>query len=380
MRLCVLSSSYPRSEADTNNAGVFVRDFALALQSAGKNISGFTHRKGGRSDYRENFPVYEYSWLGRETSLTSVDTRSLSGAIKSLSLLTCGIVSYLRFCRRQKIKYSLAMWAVPSGIFAWLAWKLFRTPYAVWALGSDIWRYQNSRFFGPLLRAVLSGAEVRLADGLELARRVEAICGKGCEFVPSARDLGRYQPTVVEEDRPHPRFLFVGRWELNKGPDVLIEAARQYLDQGGRGSFDLFGEGSLRSMLAGKIEQAGLQKRIRLHGVIGPEELVGRFAWCDVLVIPSRIESIPVIFSDALQCRSPVLATEVGDLGRLVREYEVGVVVPPDDIPALAQALLDWDDLDPKEFAQATDKAKENFSIKRSAERFLELAGLKESS
>ncbi|MBL7184375.1 MAG: glycosyltransferase [Anaerolineae bacterium] len=60
---------------------------------------------------------------------------------------------------------------------------------------------------------------------------------------------------------------------------------------------------------------------------------------CDALVIPSHIESIPILFSDAMQVGIPVVATDVGDLGQLVRQYGVGVVVDPEDPEALAGAM-----------------------------------------
>jgi glycosyltransferase involved in cell wall biosynthesis len=60
---------------------------------------------------------------------------------------------------------------------------------------------------------------------------------------------------------------------------------------------------------------------------------------CDWLVIPSRIESIPLIFVDALQMRLPIIAADVGDLGKLVRRFGVGKVVPPTNHVALAAAM-----------------------------------------
>ena len=375
MTLAVLASSYPRDPEDSTNAGVFVRDFAKALAARGVDVAVFTHRKGAPGRYAEPFPVREYRWLGRETSLTSVDLRSPWGIAKAASLMAAGPPAYLRACRELDVTRSLACWAIPSGVFAWIAKQRLGIPYAVWALGSDIWRYERHALVGPLLRRVLADADHRFADGLELARRVEALCGRSCVVLPSARDLAGVAPRPVTEDRPRPRFLFVGRWEENKGPDVLVEAAALYLARGGRGSFDLFGEGSLAPALARRIADRGLGGRVRLHGVLAPAPFVGRLDWCDFLVIPSRIESVPVVFSDALQRGVPVLATDVGDLGALVRETGAGRVVPPEDPEAMARALLDLDGVDAEPLRSAAREAAGRFGVPGIAETFLAATG-----
>ena len=51
---------------------------------------------------------------------------------------------------------------------------------------------------------------------------------------------------------------------------------------------------------------------------------------CDALIIPSRIESIPVVLSDAAQAGCPIVATEVGDMGRLLERYPAGERVAPE--------------------------------------------------
>lgn len=375
MSLCILTSSYPRFAGETNNAGVFVRDFAKTVANCGLDLWVFTHRKGQPGRYEESFPVHEYRWLGNETSLSSLNLGSPAAWAKAASLMTMGTVSYLLKGRSQKVTYSLAMWAIPSGVFALAAKKCSGVPYAVWALGSDIWRYEQNRLVRPMLRRILAEAEHLFADGEELAQRVTAICGRPCEFLPSARDLSGFNPTVISEERPKPRFLFVGRWETNKAPDVLVEAAARYLEWGGKGSFDLFGEGSLENVLRERIRVHGIGEMVRLHGLIGPCDLVGRLAWCDYLVVPSRIESIPVILSDALQRGVPVLATDVGDMGNILRKQGAGRVVPANAPDILAKAMLDLEHVDAASLAKAAKDTARLFALPAIAERFLEYMG-----
>ncbi len=63
------------------------------------------------------------------------------------------------------------------------------------------------------------------------------------------------------------------------------------------------------------------------------------FAWADYVLIPSRIESIPVVFSDAMQSGCPVIATPVGDLPNLLKQYPVGILVKDITAAALADGI-----------------------------------------
>ncbi|HEX7265779.1 MAG TPA: glycosyltransferase, partial [Candidatus Dormibacteraeota bacterium] len=78
---------------------------------------------------------------------------------------------------------------------------------------------------------------------------------------------------------------------------------------------------------------------------------------CDCLVIPSRKESIPVVFSEAIQMGIPMLVTDTGDMGTLAREHGLMDPVPPEDIDALATAM--------RAFAGDTAEFKRRFSAAR---------------
>jgi len=134
-------------------------------------------------------------------------------------------------------------------------------------------------------------------------------------------------------------FLFIGRWEPNKGPDILVEAFSRVAPKFPQAYLHVFGGGTLEDTIRSTVARHHLEENVKLYGYADPATVVAYMKACDALVIPSRIESIPIIFSDAVQVGIPVVATNVGDLGQLVRRYEVGVVVDPGDPDALAGAM-----------------------------------------
>ncbi len=375
MRILIVTSSYPRGPDDTINAGVFVRDFALALTRAGCAVEVITHRKRGASDYREPFGVHEFSWLGDEPILTSLDLKSLRGAVGAASLLLSGARLLRARMREFEPDAVLAMWAVPSGFIARLVCPRLGVPFAVWLLGSDVWRYERGFFGRAMLRWILDPARLLLADGIELGERVRGIVNKSPRFLPSSRDMTEYLARAEPARGVEDSYLFVGRFEFNKGPDVLADAIEEYVARGGRSRFLLFGLGSLKERVERKLNRLAGEGRVVVGGVIGPDELAAHLKAVRALVIPSRVESIPVIFSDAMQARCPVIATDVGDLKALVERFGVGFVVPKEDPQSLAAAFERMDAVERASFEDGCREAAAMFSPDGSARSFMELIG-----
>jgi glycosyltransferase involved in cell wall biosynthesis len=369
MRIGIVTSSYPVSPSDTVNAGVFVRDLAHTLAGFGHEVHVLTPRKYGRAELSERVSVSFIPWLGGEKDLTSASMRNPLTLIRYGSLVLSGVWRVGRYARARRLDALLAMWAIPSGLFSWAAWRRHGIPYGVWALGSDIWARDKYPFGNAIVRRVLKEAKFRFADGVQLARDVEQLSALPCTFVPSVRQLPAQpdQHSGLSLPPGGPHFLFIGRYERNKGPDVLIEAMRLLLDGGQRAHLHMFGVGSLETHLRKRAQ--GYEDRIHLAGYADLGTVVGCMRACDWLVIPSRIESIPLIFVDALQMRLPVIATEVGDLGELVRRFGVGKVIPPADPRALAAAMREAIAQPRAAFANVWEAALGTFNLHASARR-----------
>ena len=95
----------------------------------------------------------------------------------------------------------------------------------------------------------------------------------------------------------------------------------------------------LEEALRTRAAEADLRDCVKMYGYADPRSATAYLKACDALVIPSRIESIPVIFSDAMACSCPVVTTAVGDMPRLIQEHDVGVLCPPENPQALASAM-----------------------------------------
>jgi glycosyltransferase involved in cell wall biosynthesis len=142
---------------------------------------------------------------------------------------------------------------------------------------------------------------------------------------------------------------------------------RSLVESGSGAHLFMFGVGSLEGRLRTMCK--GYEARIHLGGCADPGTVIAYMSACDWLVIPSRIESIPLVFGDALQMHLPVIAADVGDLGSLVRRYGVGKVVEPSNPRALASAMQEACSTSRSQFGRVWDEPLKTFDIRRSALR-----------
>lgn len=278
------------------------------------------------------------------------------------------------------IDHVFALWALPSGYWARKLWIKKGVPYSSWALGSDIWSLQSVPIVRYILKTVLRDSRVRFADGVILGDDVERISGKSCKFLSSARRLDFRNPKPLAEEPPY-NLAFLGRWHPNKGPDILLKALNLLEPDDWRliREVRFCGGGPMEGEVVHGLKNLENQGRpVVMKGYLDRQEATDLYDWADFHIIPSRIESIPVVFSDALQGRCVIVSTPVGDLKSLIEDYNVGVAASDATPESLALALIRALRTSPADYREGFVKIKALFDVKQSAERLLREIGLME--
>ncbi len=130
-----------------------------------------------------------------------------------------------------------------------------------------------------------------------------------------------------------PVALTLARLDPQKGLEVLVAAAAQVPDV----RFAIAGEGPERPALEREIARLGLGDRVVLLG--RREDAPDLLAACDLFVLPSRFEGLPVSVVEAMAACRPVVATAIGGTDEAVADGETGLLVPAGDAAALAAAV-----------------------------------------
>ncbi len=273
----------------------------------------------------------------------------------------------------RAVRRLLAFWALPSGYWALRAARKRGIPFSTWALGSDIWTLGRIPVVRGILRKVLREAEHCFADGIGLCGDVQRISGRECRFLPSCRRLEAPRQRPLSSNPPY-RLAFIGRWHRNKGADLLLDALERLTDE------DWCRIECVRIAGGGPLERLVLQRAARLVSAGRPVQMLGfvdrRAAaqlldWTDYVLIPSRLESIPLIFSDAMQAHRPVICTPAGDLPSLLDQYRVGVLAPEVDMNAFVAALRSGLSLNPTSFGSEFERACGDFDVSVRVHRLL---------
>ena len=132
--------------------------------------------------------------------------------------------------------------------------------------------------------------------------------------------------------------LMFGRLFAYKGVDDLIRAEALLVDRLPGLTLTLAGRGDNPSLLRGLMGDPA-RYDIR-HGHVADGDVAALFHAADVVVLPYVEASQSGVLTIAASFGKPVIATDVGELGPTVRRHGLGLVVPPHDPAALAEALL----------------------------------------
>jgi glycosyltransferase involved in cell wall biosynthesis len=130
----------------------------------------------------------------------------------------------------------------------------------------------------------------------------------------------------------------VGRLHDLKGVDLMIEAVPLIKAQAPRLQLVLIGIGPEEKALRQLAEERDASDVVRFAGYRSDAR---RFmSALDVLALPSRDEANPLSLLEAMACRKPVVAARVGGVPEVVIDGVTGILVPPENVPALAEAVV----------------------------------------
>ena len=136
-----------------------------------------------------------------------------------------------------------------------------------------------------------------------------------------------------------PRLVCVARFSPEKGHATLLEAASLLAAEGVDFELVLVGDGPLRATLEAEVARLGLAERVRMAGWLAGSDVREAIVAARALVIPSRVEGLPVVAMEALALGRPVVASRVGGLPELVEDGVTGLLVPAGDAARLAEAM-----------------------------------------
>lgn len=153
---------------------------------------------------------------------------------------------------------------------------------------------------------------------------------------PALLSIGRKR-ICNSGDRPV-QLMFLGWLERNKGIFELIEACKM-LSESRNFVLHIAGEGSASFQARELVEKYGLEKIVCFHGWLKGSDLEDMLASADVFVLPSWAEGLPNAMIEAMAAKLAVVVSGVGNIPDVVANGKEALLVPPQDVAALKEAL-----------------------------------------
>jgi len=162
---------------------------------------------------------------------------------------------------------------------------------------------------------------------------------------PDQAQLGRIgvDPDRWRADRRRPagagRIVTVGRLHSSKGHDVLLAAIKRLVDSGRDVRHTLIGTGPEKEALEAQVKRDGLGDRVTFTGSLSEDQIIEHFQTADLFVLASHAEPLGVVYMEAMSMGLPTIGTRAGGVGEIITDQVDGLLVPPNDAAALADAI-----------------------------------------
>jgi glycosyltransferase involved in cell wall biosynthesis len=176
--------------------------------------------------------------------------------------------------------------------------------------------------------------------------RTTGLSEKSIFVVGNFVDFTRFDPALFDRDKVRQALSiasdkivvgFVGRLDVCKGVDLLIEAAAVLCAEDELYHFVIVGEGLQRGQLESMVQRLGLGAKVTFTGLYEkPEEIMTAF---DVAVVPSRREAFGISAIELMRMRVPVIASAVGGLVEIIRHEETGILLEELSSASIARAV-----------------------------------------
>lgn len=351
MHVLLIPSWY--SHLRSAGGGSFFRDQAQALAAAGHKVGLIYPKLWGVRDYRAG-PLPAINRIRAEDdgqlrvwrmdTLHRLPRVPFRDACKFAAAGTKLFDAYVAAEGRPDILHAHA--ALYGGVLAKRLAARRGVPFVLTEHSTDFAQGKHRWWQKRLVSGVLTAAAARLAVSPQLRDILldqYAAQADPTTVVPNILTPA-FEEAVPEDKAPGGPFVFLcaARISAEKNQEGLIRAFAQAFPAGGAGPdvelhFVGSGDGGPLLRLAGDL---GILDRVKVIGLLPAADVRRAMAAADAVVLPSFVETFGVVVIEALSQGAPVVATICGGPEGILTP-DSGLLVPPGDDPAMAQALRD---------------------------------------
>jgi colanic acid/amylovoran biosynthesis glycosyltransferase len=243
--------------------------------------------------------------------------------------------------QREGIEHIHAHYITHPGLEAWLIYKLTGISFSITVHSHDI--YDCQAMLETKLRDAVFIASISMYNINFMAELVGDWIREKCYVVHCGIEPSRYSPQLkkaIKKESNVFEIIHVGSLHWKKGQIYLIRAMALLNKLEVRARLRIIGDGEERPNLEKEISKHSLGGMVELMGAKTQAEVAALLPSADCYVQSSLSEGIPVAIMEAMASKLPVIATKITGIPELVLHEQTGLLVPPGDVKALADAIL----------------------------------------
>jgi glycosyltransferase involved in cell wall biosynthesis len=356
MKVCVVTTSYPRYEGDF--AGAFLSHICNELGKLGIDVSVVAPNdtESIRYEQHSNVTVRRFNYFAKRYQNIAygyggilVNLKNNPWLVFLLPFFVCSFfVNVFKVARHCDLIH--VNW-IPTGYMCTVIKLILRKPLILTIRGKDISLFQNKRrSFSLLSRIFFPHIDLFTTVSNEFAdflRNENLVKPETVSVVPNGvSDIETETEYLKRHKRQHGipqdglKAIYVGSLIKLKGIRWLMHAWKLVVKEYPTAKLLIIGDGDDRKNLESMAEELNLQENTIFYGYQPTHTIPYWLACADIFVLPSHFEGRPNVLLEAFQGQLPVVASNIPGIRELVQDRVNGFLVPGEDPKALADNIL----------------------------------------
>lgn len=168
------------------------------------------------------------------------------------------------------------------------------------------------------------------------------------------------------------KILHVGRFAIAKNHEVLVKSIANLVESGHEVQLDLYGQGELEESTKDLVKKLHMENNINFCGLT--DDIYSIMEQCDMFVLPSIYEGMPMTLIEAMGTGMPILASNVGGIPDMIENEKSGLLCEPtvDGVVGGLERLIESEE-DRKRYGENAIISSEKFSADKMAKDYYEI-------
>ena len=388
MKIGVITSVYPEFIGDPH--GIFVHRLMREISRQGHEVHIIAPFSDAKTNYiLDGVKVEKFNYFyprrfqklsGRAGMIDNVK-EGIFVKFQFLIFIFCNV--YYSCTKLKDMDIIHVQWPIPNGLGALFLKIFYNIDYINTIYGEEI--YLSKRYHTvPIIKLLVnkSSKTITISTGSLKTCLESGLKKDKFEIIPFGVDTRFFQPENLLKDKEIFQILSIGYLIERKGFEYLITAVEEVLKVHNNVKLKIVGSGPLEVRIKKLIKELGLEETIEIIGNVSDEKLLEIYNLSDLFVLPSIVDSqgntegLGVVLLEAMACKLPVIASNIGGIPDIIHDGETGLLVPEKDSMEISLSiikLIENEDLRELIALKGYNMVKEHFIWEKIAKEYISI-------